>query len=62
MGIPKDSVVAYETAVKADGFLVMAHGSDEEMKRAEAILGTFNPSSVEVFADANAAKSAAPVA
>jgi hypothetical protein len=25
-GIPKDSVIAYETAVKSDQFLVMAHG------------------------------------
>ena len=27
LGIPKDSVLAYETAVKADDFLVMARGS-----------------------------------
>jgi hypothetical protein len=26
MGIPKDSVIQYETAVKADSFLVMAQG------------------------------------
>ena len=26
IGIPKDSVIQYETAVKADDFLVMAHG------------------------------------
>ena len=31
VGIPRDSVIAYEAAVKADGFLVMAHGSAEEM-------------------------------
>jgi hypothetical protein len=30
IGIPKDSVINYETAVKADGFLVMAHGTAEE--------------------------------
>ncbi len=29
IGIPKDSVVQYETAVKADGFLVTAHGTAE---------------------------------
>ncbi|MBC7433675.1 MAG: DUF1269 domain-containing protein [Rubritepida sp.] len=40
MGVPRDSVVAYEAAVKADGFLVMAHGTEEEMVRAHAILGT----------------------
>ena len=30
-GIPKDSVIAYETAVKSDQFLVMAHGPAEKM-------------------------------
>lgn len=29
-GIPKDSVVAYETAPKADEFLVMANGPADE--------------------------------
>ncbi len=47
-GIPKDSVVAYETALKADQFLVMAHGPAEEMVRAKAILGILNPSRVEL--------------
>src|SRR5664279_418993 len=37
IGMPKDSVIQYETAVKADGFLVMAHGSTEEMARAKTI-------------------------
>ena len=27
IGVPKDSVIQYETAVKADSFLVMAHGT-----------------------------------
>jgi len=48
VGIPKDSVIQYETAIKADGFLVMAHGDAAEMARAKAILGTFDPSSVEI--------------
>jgi hypothetical protein len=48
MGIPKDSVIKYETAVKADGFLVMAHGTPEEMARAKAILDTTNPSSLDL--------------
>lgn len=47
-GIPKDSVVAYESAVKADGFLVMAHGPAEEMARAKAILGNLGPSRVDL--------------
>ncbi len=46
-GIPKDSVVAYETAIKADQFLVMAHGPADEMARAKAILDTLNPVRVD---------------
>ena len=40
IGVPKDSVLQYEAALKADSFLVMAHGTAEEMARAKAILGT----------------------
>jgi hypothetical protein len=36
--MPKDSVLAYEAALKSNGFLVMAHGSPEEMARAKAIM------------------------
>jgi hypothetical protein len=48
MGVPKDSVLQYETAVKADGFLVMAHGTEAEVARAKAILGTENPSDLNI--------------
>ena len=48
IGVPKDSVIQYEAAVKADSFLVMAHGTAEEMARAKAILGTVNPSRLDV--------------
>ena len=34
VGVPKDSVLQYEAALKADRFLVMAHGTPEEMARA----------------------------
>jgi hypothetical protein len=37
-GIPKDSVVRYETALKADKFIVIAHGTPEEVERAKAIM------------------------
>jgi hypothetical protein len=52
IGIPKDSVVQYEADVKADRFVVMAHGSPSEMERAKAILGTANPSRLDVHAGA----------
>jgi hypothetical protein len=48
IGIPKDSVIDYETTVKADGFLVMAHGTTEEVERANKILGTVNPTQLDV--------------
>ena len=38
LGLPTDSVIQYETAVKAESFLVMAHGSAADMARAEAHL------------------------
>ena len=40
IGIPKDSVIKSEAAIKADGFLVMAHGSADEVARAKAIMAT----------------------
>jgi hypothetical protein len=39
-GIPKDSVLKYETALKVDKFLVIAHGTKEEVERAKSILDT----------------------
>jgi hypothetical protein len=55
IGVPKDSVIQYEAAVKADDFLVMAHGTASEMARATAILGTTNPSRLDVHAGVKAA-------
>jgi hypothetical protein len=49
IGVPKDSVLRYETAVKADGFLVMTHGSSETVARARAILGTAGPSRIDTY-------------
>ena len=53
VGIPKDSVIAYETAIKADEFLVMAHGGAAETSRAKAVLGSANASRVDVFTHAH---------
>ena len=35
IGIPKDSIVQYETALKSDKFLVIAHGTAEEVAKAK---------------------------
>ena len=58
IGIPKDSVIQYETALKADSFLVMARGTAEEMARAKAILGTANPSRLDLHPGVTAAEPA----
>lgn len=58
IGVPKDSVLQYESALKADSFLVMAHGTAEQMKRAMAILGTANPSRLDMHAGVQAAEPA----
>jgi hypothetical protein len=57
IGVPKDSVIQYETALKADNFLVMAHGTAEEVERAKVILGTLKPSQLNVHAGAQASTS-----
>ena len=44
MGIPKNSIVKYETAIKADKYLIVAHGTAAEAAKAKDILGTFKPS------------------
>ena len=47
-GIPKNSVLKYETDLKADSFLVMAHGPTAEVERARKLLVAFNPSRAEI--------------
>jgi uncharacterized membrane protein len=49
IGIPKDSVMKYESAVKTDSFLVMAHGTAEEMRRARTLLDTASAFSVDAY-------------
>lgn len=48
LSVPKNSVIEYEAAVKADGFLVMAHGSAEEITHAKAVLQAANPLKLDV--------------
>lgn len=49
IGIPKNSVIQYETALKADNFLVMVHGTPEEAIRGRAILGIEKPTRLDVY-------------
>lgn len=50
LGIPKDSVLAYETDIKADAFLVMAHDTPSRIALAKAILETADATRVDVHA------------
>jgi hypothetical protein len=44
IGIPKDSVLKYESALKADKFVVVAHGTAAEVAKARDIMQTTQPS------------------
>ena len=50
IGVPKDSVIKYEAAVKADSFLVLAQGTTADITRAKAVLASANPSSLDIHA------------
>lgn len=38
MGVPEDDAVKYETAIKANGFVLIVHGTKEEVEQARAIV------------------------
>ena len=46
MGIPKDSVVKYEMALKTDKFLLMVHGTAAEVEKAKDIIENTRPLNV----------------
>ncbi len=50
IGIPKNSIVQYEAALKADKFLLLAHGSPDEVAKARDIMQTMNPIRITVHA------------
>ncbi len=43
IGIPKDSIVKYETALKTDQFVLIAHGTAAEVAKAKDIIETTHP-------------------
>jgi uncharacterized membrane protein len=47
LGIPKDSILQYETALKAGKFVLLAHGSAEDAARAKEILTRTEPAKLE---------------
>jgi len=44
LGIPKDSIVIYESAVKAGKYVVVAHGTSQDVAKARDIMSTLKPS------------------
>jgi hypothetical protein len=40
VGIPKNSVLRYETALKADKFMLVVHGDAQQIERAHDLLKT----------------------
>jgi hypothetical protein len=48
IGIPKDAVVRYEEAVKADNFVVVAHGTPDVVARAKAVLQGSDPKTLDL--------------
>ena len=52
IGIPKDSILKYEPALKTDKFLLIAHGSPAETTKAQQILRTTPVADLGVHGDA----------
>ena len=50
IGIPKDSVLKYQTAVKSDKFLLVAHGTADEVAEAKEMIQGTSPVEVNIHA------------
>jgi uncharacterized membrane protein len=47
VGIPKDSILRYETALKTDKFVLVAHGSAAEVAGAKEVLARTKPETLD---------------
>jgi uncharacterized membrane protein len=52
IGIPKDSIVNYELAIKTDKYLLLVHSTAAEVEKAREILQNTKPISVTMHAEA----------
>ena len=50
IGVPKDSVLRYETALKASKFLVIVHGGAVDLRRAHDVLSAAGSADVQTHA------------
>ncbi len=51
MGIPKDSVLQYESSVKSDKLLLVVSGTAAEVAKAKEILGTTQPAHLDLHSE-----------
>jgi hypothetical protein len=58
IGIPKDSIVKYEAALKTDQFLLIAHGTADEVAKAKDIIAATNPAQYAVHSGESASAAA----
>jgi hypothetical protein len=49
IGVPKDRVVRYETALKADKYLLIVHGTADEVARGKRLLDGVNATQTEMY-------------
>ncbi|MCP5426541.1 MAG: DUF1269 domain-containing protein [Gammaproteobacteria bacterium] len=47
LGIPRDSVLRYQTAIKANKFLVMVHGGGDVLQRAREVLANAGSADIQ---------------
>jgi NAD-dependent SIR2 family protein deacetylase len=58
MGIPKDSVIKYEAAIKTDKYLLMVHGTSADVAKAKDILAGTGPAELSLHATETVASAA----
>jgi uncharacterized membrane protein len=61
LGIPRNSILQYETALKTGKFVLIAHGTAEETTRAREIINRTNPEALEEHQPACATPAACAV-
>lgn len=49
IGVPKNSVVQYETALKVDKFVLIVHGSPDEVQRAKTLIDQANATHSAIY-------------
>jgi len=49
IGVPANSIVKYESELKAGSFLLVAHGNEDDVKRAKDLLGTTNADRIDSY-------------